>query len=236
MPRVTPLAVLVPDAPLLVPGVSGRADVLADVRSAAADVVADLVAPGPRRVVVAAVDAPGPADGIAPDLTPTGVPWPTAARPVAGAPAAVGAAVAGHLLERAGWSGPTTTLRADGDAGVLAALGRELAAADGTVLLAAGSLSARHGTDAPLAHDPRAADLDEAVLADLARADDDALVRLAAVDRELAAELAVTAWGPVQVLVGALGTWARAGGVVGHLRATAAPFGVPYVVASWGRA
>lgn len=233
-----PLAVVVPDTALLVPGASGRTPVLADVRETVRGAVQALLGSGPDHVVVVAHD--GPRERVAPpppDLTPTGVPWPGGAGD--GTPArhaGVATSVALHVLADAGWRGATTVLGTGAQDGPgLRAVGADLGTEAGTVLLVAGSLSARHGPDGPLAPDDGAPVLDERVVADLAQADAAARGRLADLDPDEAVRLAVTAWGPLQVLVGAAGAWADDGPLVADLRAAEAPFGVPYPVAVWGR-
>ncbi|MBB2925091.1 hypothetical protein [Cellulomonas cellasea] len=164
-------------------------------------------------------------------------------------PARVGvsASVGVLLLRAAGWSGPVDVVEtapptsADpGPAARLAATGRDLVA-DGsprTGLVVVGSLSARHGPDAPRADDERAPDYDAAVLADLADAGPDALVRLAALDPALAGALDVSGWAPWQVLVGAVRA-AGAGAVLASPVVTpagvtaAAPLGAQHVVGTW---
>ena len=97
-------------------------------------------------------------------------------------------------------------------------------------MLAAGSLSARNGPVAPHPQDDRAGPFDAATLADLGLGDAPARARLAAIPAELAAELAVTAWSPLQVLLGAAGDVAPYAAAVGH---ASAPLGVTYAVATW---
>jgi hypothetical protein len=176
---------------------------------------------------------------------------------------APGAAAALLLLAHAGWTGPVTlvevalprvadpadaarrTVEADaggpGAAGTtrarasaLAAVGREVTGGpDRVALLVAGSLSARRGPDAPLAEDDRAAALDDAVLADLADGGPDARDRLAALDPGLVAELALTAWAPWAVALGAVDALPPATTVRTTVHHLAAPFAVTYTVVSW---
>lgn len=164
-------------------------------------------------------------------------------------PPAVGvsASVAVLLLREAGWAGPVDVVetapaaRADGASATrLAGTGRALAP-DGsprTGLVVVGSLSARHGPDAPRADDERAPAYDAAVLADLADAGPAALARLAALDPGLAGELDVTGWAPWQVLLGALppvGTDDAPAErlVTATVHAAGAPLGAQHVVAAW---
>lgn len=262
-------AALVPDTVLLVPGASGRTDVLGDLRAHALAAVRAVLARAPRSVVVVAPgtgpdardpvrDTPGP---VRASLAPAGVPdrwvrWgdpatSTGAGDGSGTGTTVGpaASVAVLLLSEAGWRGPvrvvetTSAAAATGEPEVrarLAATGRGLAgdggahAPDGpgpagVALVVVGSLSARHGPDAPRADDERAPAYDAAVLADLADAGRDARARLAALDPALAHELDVTGWAPWQVLVGAAGDTA----VVADVLAAGAPLGAQHVVATW---
>lgn len=164
----------------------------------------------------------------------------------------VGASVALLLLAHAGWTGPVTVVEVaspvvgrgpepagdaeessadESRAAELRALGAELVAGEGrTALLVAGSLSARHGPHAPLAEDDRAVPFDAATLADLALGDPLARHRLAAIPARLATGLVVSAWAPVQVLVGAAGDDAPYETEVSH---ASAPLGVTYAVAVW---
>lgn len=184
--------------------------------------------------------------------------WSLAASPPAqvGAPVAgVAASVGLLLLARSGWVGPVRVLEvAPPDAAAVAgptavrgadlrALGARLVDAGagagsaagerhggGRVgLVVVGSLSARHGPDAPLADDGRAPAYDAAVLADLADGDPAARARLGSLDEGVAGELAVTGWGPWQVLVGAVGDDA----VDAVVLAASAPIGAQHVVATW---
>jgi hypothetical protein len=252
-------ATLVPDTALLVPGAAGAAEVLGDVRAAAVDAVQTMLTASPARVVVVAPGTadrmmPGPflptlaAAGIDdawlgwppstgaahPDVTPTRIDTPASA-------------VALLLLTRCGWTGPVTLAEvtppgpdplttAAGRSAELAALGYGLAAGPEPVaFLVAGSFSARRGEDAPLEHDRRAAAVDDGMLTDLADAGREARARLAGMAPDLAAELAVTAWAPWQLVIGAVAGQVTGGGrpraAVHHV---CAPFGATYAVASWG--
>jgi hypothetical protein len=196
--------------------------------------------------------------GIPDDRLGWALPAPLPASPPAqvGAPVAgVAASVGLLLLVRSGWvgpvrvlevappdpaavAGPTTARGAD-----LRALGARLVDAGAGAgsaagerhggsrvgLVVVGSLSARHGPDAPLADDERAPAYDAAVLADLADGGPAARTRLGSLDEGVAGELAVTGWGPWQVLVGAVGDDA----VDAVVLAASAPFGAQHVVATW---
>jgi len=250
--RVFDYAAIVPDTALLVPGAAGAADVLTEVRDAALAAVADLLAAEPARIVVV---APGTADRMRPgpfvaDLGAAGIDsgtldWsvppshPDVTPTVVHGPAAC---VALLLLGRSGWTGPVTLIevtppgeeeftQAPLRASELAALGQGVTAGVERVgVLVVGSLSARRGPDAPLAENPRAVAVDGGMLTDLADAGPQARSRLAVMAPALAAELAVSAWAPLQVLLGAVG---RRAAVEATARHVSAPLGVTYAVAAW---
>lgn len=252
---VLALAALVPDTALLVPGAAGRAVVLQEVRAAALDAAGQVVRALPDRVVVV---APGPVDRTivgpgrvslaAAGIDDAALGWVRtghrddgSSREGAtpdGAGPATGASVALLLLAQAGWTGPVTVVEVAGESlcgeslcgETLRSRGAQLVTGtDRVALVAAGSLSARHGAQAPHAEDERAAPFDTALLADLALGDLPARHRLSAIDGALAAELVVTAWAPVQVLLGAVGEVPLEAEVLD----AADPYGVPYVVAVW---
>ncbi|GEA80169.1 hypothetical protein [Cellulomonas uda] len=248
-------AALVPDTVLLVPGASGRTDAAGALRAAAVEAVASAVRAADRVVVVAPDDgAAGSttddvvalAGPVSASLAPVGVPDHLLADAVGGDPIAVssvrtqerrvappGASLALHLLAAAGWSGPpgclvvARTPRA-GAAGALRTAGRAAVGEGRTALVVVGSASGRHGPDGPLADDPAAPAYDARLIADLAAADPDALDRLAGLDAGEAAALAVTGWGPWQVLLGAL-DGAR---VVADVRGVLL-LGAQHVVGTW---
>jgi hypothetical protein len=245
-------AALAPDTALVVPGVSGRSDVLADLRGNALEAVRDALEVDPGLVVVV---APGTATRevagpVRASLAAAGVPdallsW----APVAGRPDAstvgVAASVALVLLVRAGWTGPvrvveTAPVTAAGGEGEprpaeLRALGARVAGGEGTrvVLVVAGSSSARHGPDAPRADDSRAPAFDAAVLADVADGGPGARARLAALDPALAAELDVSGWAPWQVLLGAVEALGPDADVDARVLAAPVPFGAQHLAARW---
>ncbi len=239
-------AALVPETALLVPGAAGRADVLGKVREAALTAVARVLDEGPDTVVVV---APGPVDRVLgedarPSLAAAGIPdsalgW----RPAPGRPESVaaspGASVALLLLAAAGWRGRTMTVEvavSSSDPELLRAQGAVLAGpADPgarTGFLVAGSLSARHGPDAPLAEDPQAVTVDAEMVEAIADAGPRALARLADIPADVAQRLAVTLWGPTQVLLGAVGDPSGAR-VAADVLVADAPLGAQYVVATW---
>lgn len=216
-------AALVPDTALLVPGAAGRADVLTAERAAAARAVRALLDARPERVVVVAPAAP-----VARVAQVTQDAQVAQVAVGAAVPRSAPVEVARYLLHDAGWPAGVDVVAAGGeDPAALARLGHGLAhGTDRTALLLVGSLSARRGPDGPLPTDDRAPGLEDAVLADLVDAGPEALARLADVPARLAADLAVSAWGPWQVLAGA-----RPG--PGTLVHRAAPFGATYVVVTW---
>ncbi|MBO3084357.1 hypothetical protein [Cellulomonas fengjieae] len=235
------VAALVPDTALLVPGAAGAAQVLTAVRAAALDAVAQVVASGAATV---AVVAPGPrarelTGTVRPSLGAAGIPdgllaWPVAEMTLPGdgvATGSVASAVGLHLLARAGRRTGLRVLEVTGrqDRAALAALGRDLVGAGPTGFVVVGSVSGRHGADAPLAQDRRAPDHDARVLADLADGGAAARARIAADDPLLADELAVRGWAPWQVLVGA----AADGPIRGHLLARSGVLGAEHAVLVW---
>ncbi|MFI2752684.1 hypothetical protein ACGIF2_04525 [Cellulomonas sp. P22] len=177
-------------------------------------------------------------------------------------PAGIGASVGMLLTGAAGWTGRTLVaevaepegagpepLEGAGDAADtggpsartraerLQHFGATLAAAaDASVrvgLVVAGSLSARHGPDGPLADDPRAELFDSELLADLADGGPAARARMARSSSDEASSLAVSGWGPWQVLVGAVGGPPADRQVQAAVLTAQAPLGAQYVVATW---
>ena len=232
-------AALVPSTALLVPGAAGRADVLPDERAAALTAVATMLEAAPDVVVVV---PPGPASVLLGRLRPTLVAagiddkrlgWQP--RPTAGAGATtpvddVASAVGLLLLDQTGWRGPVELAPAGVTDGATQRMrGDELVARRRTGLLLVGGLSARHGPDGPLATDERAAPLDDVLVADLTDLSPGARSRLAAVPAHLASVLAISAWGPWQVLLGAAPPDAPRA-VLHH---AGAPFGAAYATISW---
>ncbi|GHS86507.1 hypothetical protein AGMMS50218_06470 [Actinomycetota bacterium] len=211
---------------------------------------ADRRRPAPGRVTLAAAGVPdGALRWRLPDPGPAAV--------GTGAPDDVGvpAAVALLLLDQVGWHGPTSVVEVarPGDAPVprgraaeLAAIGAELVrtagatdgapGAPGVALVVVGSLSARHGPHGPLADDDRAPAQDEAVVRGLTRGGPGASAALAALPGDLAAELAVSGWGPWQVLLGAVAEAASGDepfpGVETRVHRAEVAFGAQHVVAT----
>lgn len=226
-------AVLVPDTALLVPGAAGAAHVLVDERAAAVEATAVLA--GVDRILVVPVGDGPPSDAAsaAPGLAGAGIDerflaWSTSrTRPEWGVAASIGL----MLLSQTGWSGTTEVVPAGSRAAAAHDVGATAArAADRVGLLLLGTMSARREIGAPLPPDPRAATVDDAVLADLADLDPRAVDRLAAVPSDLADDLVMTAWAPWQVLVGAVrATTGQASTTVHHVT----PGPVRYAVMSW---
>lgn len=243
-------AALVPPTALLVPGSSGMGPVLGVERAAAVAAATALRAAQPEVVVVVAPsrDAPVRVSGrLHPSLAAAGIDdarlgWPPRATYGRG-PAVlvddVAAAVGLLLLDRAGWMGPTEVAGV-GMAPVpdLRNTGVEIVTGRSTGLLLVGGLSARRGPDSPLAPDERAALLDDATVDDLGDFGPGARERLGAVPAKTALELAISAWAPWQVLLGAVGAGPEGPGGVDERPAAvvhhvSAPFGATYVSLSW---
>ncbi|MBC7289836.1 MAG: hypothetical protein H5T83_00695 [Actinotalea sp.] len=243
-----------PETLLLLPGAAGAAEVLAPERAAAGEAVRRLLASSPERVVVVTCPPRSTDDVVLrhplrPTATAAGVPderWAGGGRD-AGTGTVVqdpGASVGLALLAEEGWTGVTDVLLlADGprDPGAVRALGAAQVADGATALLLLGALSARRGPDAPLPDDPRAADVDAQVERDLVALDRPAVERLTG-PGDLAHELAVSAWAPWQVLLGAAGVVGPVSGAPadlpdpllhGALLHRGVPLGTTYVVAHW---
>lgn len=232
-------AALVPPTALLVPGASGGADVLAAERRAALAAVRTVVAERPDAL---ALVVPGTGQVRVGRMRPTlagagiddaGLGW--APEPTAGAgrvlvvddvPAAVGL----FLLHRAGWRGAVDLVPAGpAEGATLRMTGDRLVRLRRWGMVLVGGLSARHGPDGPLPTDDRAAPLDEVLAADLGDLDGPARARLTTVPSRLASTLAISAWGPWQVLLGAVpGDPARA-----RTHRVSAPLGAAYAAVSW---
>ena len=226
-------AALVPDTALLVPGAGGVADPGVSLREAALVAVAEVVravgevggvdgatvdperpgsgggvyvvAPGRRdHTVIGAVRASLGAAGV-PDEMLGWSPVGPAGAPSVGVSASAGLLLASQCGVRASGVVEIATTAGAGRVGAAHAVGIDLADRDASALIVVGSLSGRHGPDAPLADDPRASAYDDEVLADLADAGEAARLRLWQLDPVLASELAVTGWGPWLALTAAVG-------------------------------
>jgi|tagenome__1003787_1003787.scaffolds.fasta_scaffold20845222_2 hypothetical protein len=217
-------AAVVPTPPLMVPEVAaGSAERDADLRSAALNAVARVLASRPERVVVVGeAPATGPLSG-EPDWHRFGVRVPRPDRPLP-LPHGIGAWLLGQLS----CSLPVEHLGVAAGAGTeeYAALGRELADSAQTALLACGDGTARRDEKAPGHYSPAAAGFDERIDAAL-RAGDPA--SLLALDAEEAEELWVGGRPSWQVLAGA----AEGGRWDAEVSYSGEPYGVHYVVATW---
>jgi hypothetical protein len=232
-------AAIVPPTALLVPGAGGAEEVLVPERLAAVEAVRAVVDAQPI-VIAVVVPGTGPVrvGRMQPTLAAAGIDdgrlgW--ACRPTVGAGEVapvddVAGAVGLLLLDQAGWRGPVELfLAGPSESALLRMRGDELVRARRTGLLLVGGLSTRHGPDGPLATDERAAPVDDAIATDLGNLDRPARGRLAGVPARLASTLAISAWGPWQVLLGAV----TGDPVAMTTHAVGAPFGAGYVTVSW---
>jgi hypothetical protein len=216
-------AVVVPQPPVLLPGLTGGpVPEVEELRRAAADAVRWVVNSAPTTVVV------GPAETTAtwPDLPAMRSGF--LGQPEAGEVLPLSLSVARSLLP-AGAPAEWRSIAVDARPEEAAAMGREVAARrEPTALVVAGDGSARRGPKAPGFEDPRAHPFDGAVAAALAAADTAALADL---DAGLAADLLASGRAAWQVLA------AACTGVPWTAELTYAddPLGVFYVVARWSR-
>lgn len=234
--------VFLPDTALLVPGAAGRADPAAGLRDAAVAALADLVGavgalgadgdPDAARVLVIAPARrlrflPHP---VAPGLGAAGLDLPDLApSALDGAPRAdVPASVALVLLRAAGVDAPVDVLEIDRDADHVVAAHDRSAAPRAVVVV--GSLSARHGPDAPLADDPRAPAADDVLLAALADGPAALARALDDLGAEGARDLAVSGRVPWRVALGLLPAGATAEAAPPHAEVVA---GAQHAVAAW---
>lgn len=217
-------AAVVPTPPLLVPEIAaGSADRDADLRTAALDAVARVLAAEPDRVVVVgAAPTAGPLSG-EPDWHRFGVRLPRPDRPLP-LPHGIGT----WLLRQVGCSLPIEHLGVATDArpDECAELGRDLVAGARTALLICGDGTARRDERAPGHFSPAAAGFDQRVDAALRSGDPAGLLAL---DPEEATELWVGGRPAWQVLAGA----AEGGRWNPEVNYAAEPYGVHYVVATW---
>ncbi|MCG7285010.1 hypothetical protein MHY85_03355, partial [Cellulomonas sp. ACRRI] len=238
--------VFLPDTALLVPGAAGRADPAAGLRDAAVAALADLAHPdGPRGRLL--VIAPARRDRflphpVAPGLGAAGLDLPGTAPVADGAVLAdTPASVALVLLRAAGVTAPVDVLeidRAAADAPAADILAAETApAADALpapdvlrAVVVVGSLSARHGPDAPLADDPRAPAVDDALLAALAGGPAALARALDDLGADEARDLAVSGWAPWRAALALLPTHLGPDVATPHAEVVA---GAQHVVAAW---
>lgn len=243
-------AAIVPSPPLLARGLTGRAEVLPELRAACAAAVARLLsaptdvvavvgsgtatatfAPG-ERLNVAAFGARGNGSMRAgPPSTPgehPGVAPPGEHSPPRKAQLPLAVGIGAELLDEAGYAGPRALESVDA-----AATAQECARAGSRVaglaprvaLLVVGDGSARRTPAAPGHFDERAEAFDASAEAAIRDGD---MAALAGLDAGLAAELMATGRAAWQVLAGAAGLERR---VPGEVLYSDAPFGVSYLVA-----
>lgn len=229
--------VFLPDTALLVPGAAGRADPAVALREAAVAAVREAsgATDGPVLVVAPARRARTLTHPVATGLGAAGLAAPSGpersaapdVRDVPDRPAAradVPASVALVLLRAAGVAAPVDVLEVPRAAAEVPVLPPGAA-----LLVVVGSPSARHGVDAPLAEDPRAAEVDAALLAGLAGGPAALASALAALGPRDAAELAVSGWAPWSAALAALGDAPVR--VAAHVPAVVA--GAPHCVTAW---
>jgi hypothetical protein len=203
---------------LLVPDVAaGSAHLDDELRTACAQVVADLIAAAPDEIVVGAGWEPGEWAGDASwDFVGFGVP--RSPRPGLQLPWPLG--IGAWLLDQGGWTGGRRYVGVNAESERLAGEAR-------TALLVVGDGSAARSDRAPAYYDPRAEGFDTAIAGHLARGD---VAGLGGVDQALAAELGCGGWA----------AWRWAAATIGdrpvsaaQLAAHVAPYGVGYFVARW---
>ena len=219
-------AALCPSPPLLASELTGRADILPDLKAACAAAISHLLAATPDVIAVAGAGADtatwDPSDRL--DLSAYA---PLAeARGKPGLPLALG--IGALLLDEAGYAGPRILQAVDESAPTADCLrlGRDLAAeAPRMALLAVGDGSTRRGPAAPGYLDERAIPFDDAVRQAVRDGDMAALARL---DPDLARDLMATGRAAWQVLAGAF-AGARPTTEISY---AADPFGVAYLVAT----
>ncbi len=231
-------AALCPHPPLLVPQVAGSASAeLDDCRAACAAALADLAAAAPDLLVVVGGGSGGRTHptGARGSLRPFGVPLDVTlgpprpeAEPARPLSLPLSLTVGAWLLHEASWHTPVEGLQVDEHADVDACLaeGGSLPARAGrTALLVMADLSARRAPRAPGHLDPRSVPLDDKVEAALLTAD---IGALAGIDATVADAVLMAGRAPLQVLAGA--------GFPGPGRLLWAgdPYGVRYLVVSWG--
>lgn len=229
-------AALVPHPPLLLAGIGGGHDPLADLRSVCVEAVRSVVVGAEEMVVVGGDDTSARHDmARAVDVRRFGTTAPRLA--TRGLPLSLG--VGARLLDEAGWTGPRQghTLAWDADAARVDALADSLvdSSADGVTarparigVVVLGDGAARLDPRGPGALDDRAIDLEETLAKALADGDATALAEL---DPTLAVELMVLG----RAALGFLGALALRQSA--EPRATLLhreePFGVGYLAATW---
>jgi len=231
-------AAICPSPPLLVPELTGQADILPELRAACAAAVARLLGAAPGAIaVVGPAEATGTWDpagelslaAYAPPLASDNSKKRGARLPGAPPPLPLALGVGALLLDNAGYAGPRVLHGIAGyePAASCLALGRRIAAsATRVALLAVGDGTARRSVSAPGHLDERAAPFDAAVERAVREGD---LPALAALDPALAADLLAAGRPAWQVLAGAL----PAGRPQTEILYSDAPLGVAYLVATF---
>ena len=175
--------VIVPGAPLLLPEYQGRVAAVPGLLESCVGVLREAVGSAHHVGVVHATD-----------------------REARSTKPAIGLRVADHLLAATHQAFEVEHVAVAWDASVqeCLTLGRELESGAGTTLLVVGDGSARRTEKAPGHLDPRAADVDDAIVAAISGAADGGLERLLELDPEVCAELLVAGRAPLQVLAAAV--------------------------------
>jgi hypothetical protein len=227
-------AAVCPHPLLLLPGLTGAADVAAELRASCLVAVEEALREGPEQVVV--VGGAGTTSTFDPrtpvDPSPYGGPGVSGRADsdaaTRGPRLPLSLLVGRTLLDASSWSGEVVLQGIAHDAAPedCVALGAELVAGRRTALLVLGDGSARRGPKAPGYVDDRAEAFDARVAAALAGGD---AHTLSALEPGTAAELLVAGRAAWQVLAGALGP----GRATGRLLHADDPFGVLYLVATW---
>ncbi len=211
-------AAICPSPPLLAAELTGRADVLPELRAACAAAVARLLAAAPDVVaIVGPAETTGPRDPAGQLSLATFAPALRRGRPlsdnskrraagtaVTAPPLPLALGIGALLLDEAGYTGPRTLygISEDASAAACLAVGRRLAvSASRVALLAMGDGSARRSASAPGYLDERAAPFDETVERAVRAGD---LRAIAALDPVLAADLLAAGRPAWQALAGGL--------------------------------
>jgi hypothetical protein len=220
-------AAICPSPPLLTRELTGRAEILPELRAACAAAVSHLLTATPDLVAIVGAGQEtatwNPDDRL--NLSAYAPPV-SGAHGKPGLPLALG--IGALLLDQAGYTGPRILQAVDESApsADCLRLGRDLAAAAPRMgLLAVGDGSTRRGPAAPGYLDERAVPFDDAVRQAVRDGDMDALAGL---DPDLARDLMATGRAAWQVLAGAF-AGARPATEISY---AADPFGVAYLVAT----
>jgi len=230
-------AALCPQAPVLLPGLTGRTDAVPALRRACAAALRALLASSPDEVVLLGEAAPGGEHRVTADLglhrfgvgagTGASATGARATPPRAGVPLPF--VVGSALLDAAGWHGPRRWIAVPPASVELAAAagGRLASGPVRTAVLALGDGSACRTPKAPGHLDDRAEAFDRALL--VAMSGD--LPSLLEVDPDLASQLWMQGLAAWQALAGAVPVRRQGQGM--DVLWEGDPFGVQYVVALW---